>query len=190
MDWFFQLDRFLLDAVQAIRCSFLDFFMPAFSSTGNAGILWIAVALILLFPKKTRRIGITMGLAMTMGLLIGNGLIKNLVGRPRPYAVDPALVTEAQLLVAPLKDWSFPSGHTLAAFESAVSIRFYSKLWGRIALAVAVLFGISRLYLYVHWPSDVLAGALLGTGFAVAAYYIVRALEPKVLSLIASRKKA
>ena len=190
MDWFLQLDRSILDAVQAIRCPFLDAFMPAFSSLCNAGILPILLALVLLIPKKTRRIGLTIGVALTLGLIFGNGILKNVVGRVRPYAVDPALVTEAQLLVAPLKDWSFPSGHTLAAFEAAVSVRFYSKLWGRVALVIAVLFGFSRLYLYVHWPSDVLAGAVLGTGFAVAAYYIIRALEPKVLSLIASRKKA
>ena len=119
------------------------------TTLGNAGAVWIAISLLLLVPKKTRRIG-------CMGL----------IARSRPYDCIRGLIP----LITPPTDYSFPSGHTAASF--AVGVLLFRKLpkrYGIPALVLAALIGFSRLYLGVHYPSDVLAGALLGTGISYAA---------------------
>ena len=102
-------------------------------------------------------------------MLIGNIFLINLVARDRPCWIDPTI----QLLVASPKDFSFPSGHTMASFEAAVSIFLYNRRWGAAAFVLAVLISFSRLYLFVHFPSDVLTGLVLGTVIAVAVHKIV-----------------
>lgn len=141
---------------------FLDTVMPYISSLARHGEFWILLALILVCFKKTRKAGVAMGLAMACGYLIGNMGLKNLFARTRPYDM-----TEVQLLVAKLHDFSFPSGHTLVSIEAATALTVYHRRWGIAALVLAVLIAYSRLYLFVHYPTDVLAGALLGVGIAL-----------------------
>lgn len=143
---------------------FLDTVMPYVSSLARHGEFWILVALILLCFKKTRKAGVAMGIAMACGYVVGNIGLKNLFARTRPYDV-----TEVELLVAKLSDFSFPSGHTLVSFEAAAALTYYHRRWGIAALVLAALIAYSRLYLFVHYPTDVLAGALLGIGIALAA---------------------
>ncbi|MDO4280208.1 MAG: phosphatase PAP2 family protein [Peptococcaceae bacterium] len=142
-----------------LRGEWLDAIVPQFSSLGNKGFVWMVLALILVCVKKYRPIGIYMLVGMLLGLVIGNGLLKHLVARPRPIWLDPSI---AALIPVPT-DYSFPSGHTLSSVISATVLCF-SKNRGLAILGVslAVLMGLSRLYLYVHFPSDVLAGAALG----------------------------
>ena len=112
-----------------------------------------------------------MGLALLIGVILGNGVMKNLFARPRPYNLDPSL--SHRLAFGEMStDFSFPSGHTLASFEAAMSVFLYHKKWGVATLSFAVLIGISRIFLLVHYPSDVLAGALFGILFAYAASYL------------------
>ena len=143
---------------------FLDTVMPYLTSLANHGEFWILLAVILLCFKKTRKAGVAMGIAMACGYLIGNMGMKHLFARTRPYDV-----TEVELLVAKLHDFSFPSGHTLVSFEAATALWFYHRRWGVVALTLAALIGYSRLYLFVHYPSDVAVGALLGVGIGLAA---------------------
>ncbi len=166
----------LLDKIGEIfGCAFLDKFMPIITMFGDAGIFWIALAVIFLIFKKTRKTGLSMGIALIIGLIIGNLILKNVVARIRPYDLNP----EVMLLVEKLHDFSFPSGHTLASFEAATAIFIRNKKLGIPALILAVLIAFSRLYLYVHYPTDVLAGTLLGIGIAILATYIVNKIYSK-----------
>ena len=155
----------------------LDNIMIFLTQLGDKGIFWIVIAVALLFSSKTRKCGIFMLVSMGIGLLIGNGIIKNLVARPRPYWIDESIT----LLIPGLSDYSFPSGHTLASFEAAIMIFLFNKKWGIPAIILSVLIGISRLYLFVHFPTDVLAGAILGTIISLTVYYIGNKIEDKFL---------
>ena len=147
---------------------FLDTVMPYISSLARTGEFWILLALILLCFKKTRKAGVAMGIAMACGYLIGNMGMKNLFARVRPYDV-----AEVELLVAKLHDYSFPSGHTLASFEVATVLMLQNKKLGIPALVLAVIIAFSRLYLYVHYPTDVLVGVLLGVLFGYLGVLII-----------------
>lgn len=167
--------RLLHGLNSAVSCDFLDTVMPYITSLANSGIFWIVIALVLLFFKRTRKVGVTMGIALCFGLIFGNIILKPLVARIRPYDFDPSIV----LLIPPEKDFSFPSGHTLASFEGAVSIFLYNKKVGCAAIALAALIAFSRLYLMVHYPIDVIAGAILGTLFAVIAMRLTKLIPWK-----------
>ncbi len=158
----------ILDFIQqTFKCGFLDVFMPFITMFGEDGIFFIALAAVLLFPKKTRKVGLCIGAALLMGFIVGNLTLKPIFARMRPYDFNEAF-DKASLLVGSLGDKSFPSGHTLAAFEACVVLFLTQKRYiGIPALMLSFLIALSRLYLYVHYPTDVLVGALLGTLFAV-----------------------
>ena len=142
-----------------LRCAFLDWLMPLVSALGNYGILWILLAVILICTKRYRFTGIALGLSLLLGLLTGNLLLKPMVGRLRPFEVDESIA----LLISPPQDASFPSGHTLASFEAAsVLMARHRRTLGPPVLVLAFLIAFSRLYLQVHFPSDVFFGMLLG----------------------------
>lgn len=165
----------LHDLQDTIQCDFLDWFMPLVTSLANSGIFWILLAVVLLCFKKTRKIGVTMAIALIFGLIVGNLTLKPLTARIRPYDFDPSIV----LLISPEHEYSFPSGHTLASFEGAVSVFLYHKKFGIAALILAALIAFSRLYLMVHYPIDVIVGAILGSTFAFAAYKITQRIAVK-----------
>lgn len=175
----------ILDWIQAhLQCGFLDFIMPIITLFGDAGIFWIACSVILLFFPKYRKAGLTMGLALVMGLIVCNITIKPLVGRMRP--VDFIAKNNLDALIPAnviiMHDFSFPSGHTIASFEASVALLMYDKKLGIPALILAILVSFSRLYLYVHYPTDVLVSVVLGTLFALIAYAIMKHVkfgEPK-----------
>ena len=156
----------ILDWIQLhCRSGLLDAVLPAISWTCNHGELWILLALCLVIYKRTRRQGWTVATALVLDLVCCNLLLKPLIGRIRPFAVNTAV----ELLIPPPLDASFPSGHTAASFAAVFALRASgSPLW-KPALAVAAAIAFSRLYLYVHWPSDVLGGALLGAFLGWAA---------------------
>ncbi len=165
----------LHDLQNAIRCEFLDRFMPLVTSLANSGIFWILLAAVLLCFRRTRKIGVTMAIALIFGLIAGNLTLKPLTARIRPYDFDPSIV----LLIPPEHEFSFPSGHTLASFEGAVSIFLWHRKSGIAALILAALIAFSRLYLMVHYPIDVIVGAILGSAFAYAAYKITGRIAAK-----------
>lgn len=153
------LDLGILDFIQTyLKNDILDAVIPFITKLGDGGILWILCSAFLLFFPKTRRVGAVMAISLVLEALCCNMILKPLFARERPYNVNTAV----QLLIPPPSDYSFPSGHTGAAFAIASSL-FLAKnrLWIP-AFVLAVLIGFTRLYLYVHYPSDVLAGILLG----------------------------
>ena len=170
------MDFEILYAMQNLHSPILDKIMVAITYLGEKGIFWISIGVILLFFKKTRKCGLFMLISMMLGLIFGNGLLKNLVARQRPCWIDNTI----NLLVANPKDFSFPSGHTLASFEAAITILLFDKRWGMAAVVTAFFIGISRLYLFVHFPTDVLAGAVLGSIIAVTVYHLGNKIEKKI----------
>ena len=173
-------DHSVLKAVNStMRSGFFDSIMPYITKLGDDGIFWIALALILLIPKKSRRTGAAMGVAMLIGLIIGNGLLKNIIARPRPFDISDTVVPRNSLLIDPPTDYSFPSGHTLASFEAATALYKDHTLYGFAAFVLALLIAFSRIYLQVHYPSDVLGGAILGFLFGLLGSTIVRAFCDK-----------
>lgn len=149
----------LLDWIQAnLRSPLGDALMAAISALGNGGVLWLCLGVLLLFLKQSRKLGGAVLLSLGLEILCCNFLLKPMVARPRPCDVNRAV----QLLIPRPEDFSFPSGHTGASFAAASGLFFSrSRLWIP-ALVLALLIAFSRLYLYVHYPTDVLAGAALG----------------------------
>ena len=165
----------ILYAINNLHNPILDKIMIAVTSLGNAGLMWIGIAVFLLFIKKTRKCGILMLISLISGLILGNGLLKNLIGRDRPCWIDPNI----PLLIPNPHDYSFPSGHTLASFEAAVMIFLHNKKWGTISLVFAVLIAFSRMYLFVHFPTDILGGIILGTVISLGVYYGYEKIKSK-----------
>lgn len=173
MAWLNELEVGLLRSLHdLISCKALDWFFPLITKLGNAGIFWIILAVALLIFKKTRRAGVTMAISLLLGLLICNITLKPLVARIRPYDFDVAL--QALMLTGAEHDFSFPSGHTVASVDAAFALWLCNKTWGTPALILAAIIAFSRLYLLVHYPTDVLAGIILGVAIAFAAYAIAK----------------
>lgn len=166
-----QLDGQLLVAVQGLHRPLLDGLVSWYTQLGNAGLMWIVLSLAMLCWRPTRRAGALALTAMVLGLLITNMTIKPLVERARPWLDWPIIP-----LVVENDPNSFPSGHTCAAFAAGLSwARALPERWMRtLSVVLAVCMGLSRLYVGVHYPTDVLAGALVGALCAWAAWVLYR----------------
>ena len=165
----------ILDWIQAtLQSPFMDKFMPFITVFGNGGIFWIAWSVLLILFPKTRRTGLGMGFALMMGLIVCNLILKPGVARPRPYDMQAEMGVIIDLLVKRSHDFSFPSGHTIASFEASVVLLMNSKKMGIPAFILAILVSFSRLYLYVHYPTDVLVSVVLGTLFALIGNFIAQ----------------
>ena len=118
-----------------------------------------------------------MAAALCIDVIVCNGILKNLFARTRPFDVNEAV----QLLITAPKDFSFPSGHTAASFAAVAALYFAGekKLW-KVSLVLAVLLAFSRMYLYVHYPTDILGGVLVGLGAGAAGYYLVITLQERI----------
>ena len=164
----------ILDWFQTLHTPFLDKLMVFITSLGNAGIIWIVMTIVFFLIPKMRKTGAVMAAALIIDLLLCNVILKNLVARTRPYDVN----TGVQLLVSRLHDYSFPSGHTAAAFASVTALYMAGekKLWIS-ALVLAVLIAFSRLYLYVHYPTDVLGGMIIGVISGALGYWLVKKVQ-------------
>lgn len=158
MELILSLDRSILSAVSGWHTPFLDFWIPKLTVLGNGGILWVVLGIALLFFRRTRACGQTLLFALLLTLLLGNCLLKPLIARPRPFAADASV----SLLIPTPTDASFPSGHTYSGIASAIVLWRHKRLWGACALCLALAIAFSRLYLTVHFPTDILGGVLLG----------------------------
>lgn len=170
--WIQTMDWTILHWMRStLQCGALDFLMPKITALGNGGAVWLAAAAALTISKKYRSYGITMFAALAVGVLIGNVCLKNLVARPRPCWQE-----SVPLLLANPKDYSFPSGHTLASVIGALVLTRANPKFGWVSIPLALLIAFSRLYLYVHFPSDVLASTVLGTIIGTAAVSLMKRL--------------
>ena len=172
----------ILDWIAAnLWCPVLDVLMPIITLLGDAGIFWIAVAVLFIFTKKYRKIGIGMMFALMMGLVICNIWLKPTIARIRPYDFQlQYFAKEIPLLAGGMHDFSFPSGHTIASFEAAVVILLGNKKLGIPAMILACLIAFSRLYLYVHYPTDVIVSVILGSILALIGWYLAQKVVEKL----------
>lgn len=163
------IDFSILNFIQFyLRSDFLDHVMIGISRLGNGGAIWIFIGVLLLFFKKYRRYGIMILTALLIEFLIVDVVLKPMVQRIRPYNIN----SEIELLVLPPKSYSFPSGHAGSSFAVATVIKFINKKFAAFVIIFSILMAFSRLYLYVHFPSDVIAGILVGISCGLLAIKI------------------
>ncbi|WP_124068297.1 phosphatase PAP2 family protein [Clostridium sp. E02] len=165
----------ILYFLQSVHAPWLDVFMQYITYLGDHGFIWILIGIVFLCYKRTRKMGICLLLSLGIGLLLGNVVLKNMIARQRPCWIDNQIL----LLIPNPRDYSFPSGHSLAAFEGSVSIWLFHRKWGIWFFLLATLIAFSRLYLFVHFPTDVLAGITMGILIAVLVH---RSMENLIVS--------
>ena len=168
----FLAERFdlpVLDWIAAnLQSPIVDAVMPLITALGNGGAIWILWAVIALLIPKYRKMGLGMAFALVMGLIVCNLILKPQIARIRPFDYQLQHFGRViELLIAAPHDFSFPSGHTIASFEAAAVLLLNHRKMGLAALILAVLIAFSRLYLYVHYPTDVLASVVLGILFGI-----------------------
>ena len=147
------------------------------TSLGDDGLFWIAIGVICLVFKKHRKMGLQLLLSMLCTFILGNLIIKNLVARPRPCDIDTAVT----LLISRPHGHSFPSGHSINSMVAAVALFLNNKKIGIPAVIIATLIGFSRMYLFVHFPTDVLAGFAIAIFVAIGVDYAFRKAQIKFL---------
>ncbi|MBD5088573.1 MAG: phosphatase PAP2 family protein [Clostridiales bacterium] len=166
-----------LHLLQNIHNEVLDHAMMFITSLGNGGLLWIFISIMLISiptikretmeEKRKRKIcGIMVLVSLAVTAILGNLIIKNIIQRPRPFQVDTSVIP----LIYP-REYSFPSGHTSSSFAAATTLFFYSPKRGSFAFFIAGLIAFSRMYFFVHFPTDIVGGMVLGIFCAVLVYY-------------------
>lgn len=188
------MDLAILYWIQATMAGpLMDTIMPVFSILGNNGALWLVLAVLMFASKRHKEYGVLMIAALIAAFLIGDWVVKPLVARPRPFIADPSIVT---LLIDAPSGYSFPSTHAIVAF-AAVTVLLFSrveKLWKVLFFVLALCISFARLYLCVEYPSDVLAGILLGVAIGLLAvfvgghFYVDQAVKDK--KKLAEKKEA
>lgn len=169
-----------LDWIQeSLRTPLGDFLMPIISFTGDHGMIWILLAMILIYLPKDRKVGISMGIGLIFMVITCNIILKNWIARVRPFDIQTTIL----LLIQKPKDFSFPSGHTTASFVAITVLFLYQHKWWRFFLIWGSLIAFSRLYLYVHFPSDIIGGILLGIILGWLAVKLVNYFYQKQNSL-------
>ena len=164
MSWEFDF----LYALQNIHNPVLDKIMIVLSTIGDAGLFWIGVAILLICMKKYRKCGLQVAVAMLLTFIVGNLILKNMIHRDRPCWIDPSIT----LLIKSPSDYSFPSGHSMNGFTASVSILLCDKKLGIPAVILAAAIAFSRLYNFVHFPTDVIAGIVIGIVSALFVNYL------------------
>ena len=182
-----QLDgQTLLFIQDHLRFEELNPFMIRFTNLGEFGLIWIIITVLLLIPKKSRRAGICSALALVASLCVTNFFLKNYVARVRPYEVVVGLTS----LLGPVGEWSFPSGHASSGFAAAAAIyKSRPKRVGVPCIILAALLAWSRLYVGVHYPSDVIGGAIIGALLGLIVFWIFGEREYKRKAQRARRRR-
>lgn len=170
------IELHILDWLQGLHTPVGDVLMVFFSRLADSGFIWIILALALIVFPKQRKTGMIVAVALILDVSLCNGILKHAFARVRPYDVNQSV----QLLVERLSDYSFPSGHTAASFAATAALFMtkQKKFWIP-ALILSVIITFSRMYLYVHYPTDILGGALVGVICGVLGYLICTKLLPE-----------
>lgn len=170
------IDFAVLDFIHKnFSCSFLDFIMPKITFLGNGGLIWIVSAAAMLIFRKSRKTGAEIFAGLLTAAVTGNILLKNIVRRNRPCWINDGI----QMLISVPQDYSFPSGHTMSSFAAAAIIMHFNRRAGIAAYILASMIAFSRLYLYVHFPTDIIAGILSGTAIGYAVCRISKIYSEK-----------
>lgn len=162
-------DHTVLNWFQGLQNPAATIFFKIFTISGEGGILWILFGIALTVRKKTRGMGIAILVSLVFSVITGNLFLKHIVARPRPCWRETV-----HMLVAVPKDYSFPSGHTLAAFAASSAAFMWEKKTGILFGVIAAFMAASRLYFYVHYPTDVLAGLVIGIILGMLAYQVTK----------------
>ncbi len=170
---FSALDGGVFRALHSISNNFLTVLCQIITFFGDKGWLCIASGLVLILFAKTRKLGFTLLLAVAVGALFTNIIIKNAVARPRPYVASEEFKSYWQAVGANVEsEYSFPSGHTTSIMAGAIALLLCcDKKWSFVGIIFALVMGFTRIYLTVHYTTDVIAGLLVGTVAGVIAYY-------------------
>jgi undecaprenyl-diphosphatase len=163
------MDHWILDFIQLhLRSGILDRVMVFVTTLGNMAGIWVLWAVILLMFKETRRCGVMMLFTLLAGAVLGNLIIKPLVMRARPFE----LFGTGDLFHIRVTGYSFPSGHTLSSFSMVPLLWREERKMGIFALILAAAIAFSRIYLYVHYPSDIFGGMVLGLSVAMFTIWL------------------
>ena len=178
MTAYFSWEAGLLLWLQSVRNDFLSPILKLITHLGDKGLFWILLALVLIAIPRARRIGLIAAGALIFSFLINNIILKHLVNRIRPYE----LIEGLQILVGKPGDASFPSGHTGTSLAASWAIfRSSPKKYGIPLVVLALLISFSRLYVGVHFPTDVLAGLVTGLLSGELAFRLVPAAITRLL---------
>jgi undecaprenyl-diphosphatase len=172
MSYLLSIDNSVLNLLSSgIKNRVFDRIMPIITNSNNHGEIWMAISIILIINKNTavRRVGISMIIAVAVGYLLGDMIIKNITCRTRPISE----LYNFKFLISLPKSYSFPSGHTTSSFAAFGVCWFMKAKYKYWVLLLSVLIAFSRLYLHVHYPSDVLGGIILGLTSAKIGVSIV-----------------
>lgn len=174
--WLYGLDKGITDAIHfGLQNGFFDAIMPIITRLGDGGLIWIIFSIILICTKKYRKVGITSLLAISLGAILTEGVIKHLVERVRPIIAYPI---DNPLIKLPTSS-SFPSGHTASSVAVAYVLCTYIKRYRVYFISLAAFIGFSRIYLYVHYFSDVMGGVVVGLICGILVVFIVRKINEK-----------
>lgn len=161
---------------QHLRSELMDKIMVTITHLGDAGIIWIILTLVLLLIPKTRKIGFVLAVALVFDLILCNFIVKPFVARTRPYDINTAI----ELLIGRQVDYSFPSGHTAAGITCAAALYLMRQKWlWKMTLLLSILIGFSRMYLYVHFPTDIIGGIIIGMICGTLGYITARQIAKK-----------
>lgn len=179
-------EMWFLDQLQSIRHPILDWILIIFTKLGDIGIIWILVSLVLFSTKKYRKVGLTSLLALLIGAIFTDLTIKGWIARERPFTHLDASRLKDVLIIKKPSSLSFPSGHTTSSFAAGIVLAYYFRKYSVPILLFAATIAFSRMYLYVHFPTDIAAGLIVGTVSAILALFISkhwlsRYFEPKVV---------
>lgn len=174
MQWEFSF----LYALQELHNPVLDKIMLFITELGDGGWFWIGIGIVCLVLKKHRRMGLQVLLSMLCTFIVGNLILKNLFARQRPCAIDPSI----ELLIPYPSEFSFPSGHTMNGTTAAIALFLNNKKIGIPALMIAVLIAFSRMYHFVHFPTDILGGFCIGFAMAILVNYVFDKIEARKAS--------
>ncbi|MBQ4283338.1 MAG: phosphatase PAP2 family protein [Lachnospira sp.] len=173
----------ILHWFESLHNPVLDMIMYVITSLGNAGAIWIIMALVFVtvLRKRYGKAGWSIAIGLILSLIMCNLVMKNMFARVRPFDADPTFENLFGIFNG-IDDWSFPSGHTSASFAAAAALFMWHKKEGTWALILATVIAFSRLYLTVHYPTDVLASIVLGTLYGIAGWFIVKKISERRLA--------